>query len=143
MHKRVEVTRTRRFPQCLVTGINYPGKQRFAPISSDSCKRRLNSIGPAGTQPALIGIVRDERAKADSGRSFLIADAARLLGVSRRTIYYRIRDGRLRTIRTRCGSQRVLLSSMETLVEAAGGTLDVANSPIGVSPVRVSFDSIS
>jgi len=38
--------------------------------------------------------------------------AARLLGVSRRTIYNRIRDGRLQTIRTAGGSQRVLLESV-------------------------------
>jgi excisionase family DNA binding protein len=37
--------------------------------------------------------------------------AAELLGVSRRTIYNRIRDGRLQTIRTVGGSQRVLLDS--------------------------------
>jgi excisionase family DNA binding protein len=49
-------------------------------------------------------------------RSLLIDDAARLLGVSRRTVYYRIRSGRLRTIRTRCGSQRVLVSSLEALL---------------------------
>jgi excisionase family DNA binding protein len=49
-------------------------------------------------------------------RSLFIDDAARLLGVSRRTVYYRIREGRLRTIRTRCGSQRVLMSSVETLL---------------------------
>ena len=61
--------------------------------------------------------VPDEGAKGDLGRSYLIEDAARLMGVSRRTVYYRIRDGRLRTIRTRCGSQRVLLSSIEALRE--------------------------
>ena len=49
-------------------------------------------------------------------RSFLIDDAARLLGVSRRTVYYRIREGRLLTIRAKCGSQRVLLSSIEALM---------------------------
>ena len=49
-------------------------------------------------------------------RSLLIDDAARLLGVSRRTIYYRIREGRLRTIRAKCGSQRVLLDSLEQLL---------------------------
>jgi excisionase family DNA binding protein len=49
-------------------------------------------------------------------RSLLLDQAAELLGVSRRTIYYRIREGRLRTIRTRCGSQRVLLESLETLL---------------------------
>ena len=49
-------------------------------------------------------------------RSVLLDQAAALLGVSRRTVYYRIRDGRLRTIRTRCGSQRVLLDSVEELL---------------------------
>jgi excisionase family DNA binding protein len=49
-------------------------------------------------------------------RTLFIDDAARLLGVSRRTVYYRIREGRLRTIRTRCGSRRVLLSSIEVLL---------------------------
>jgi predicted site-specific integrase-resolvase len=39
-----------------------------------------------------------------------------VLGVSRRTVYYRIREGRLRTIRTKCGSQRVLVSSIEALL---------------------------
>lgn len=46
------------------------------------------------------------------GRSVTIDQAAQLLGVSRRTIYYRIREGRLRTIRTLGGSQRVLLESL-------------------------------
>lgn len=49
------------------------------------------------------------------GRSVTIDQAASLLGVSRRTIYYRIREGRLLTIRTFGGSQRVLLSSLEAL----------------------------
>ena len=38
--------------------------------------------------------------------------AAELLGVSRRTIYNRIREGRLQTIRTLGGSQRVLIDSV-------------------------------
>ena len=49
------------------------------------------------------------------GRSVSIEQAAQLLGVSRRTVYYRIRDGRLRTIRTLGGSQRVLVDSVEEL----------------------------
>jgi excisionase family DNA binding protein len=62
----------------------------------------------------------DSDGAARSERSFLIDDAARLLGVSRGTVYYRIREGRLLTIRARCGSQRVLLSSMEALMRAQG-----------------------
>ena len=46
------------------------------------------------------------------GRSVSLDHAAELLGVSRRTIYNRIRDGRLQTIRTLGGSQRVLLDSV-------------------------------
>jgi excisionase family DNA binding protein len=46
------------------------------------------------------------------GRSVTIDQAALLLGVSRRTVYYRIREGRLRTIRTLGGSQRVLVESV-------------------------------
>ncbi|MBI4887351.1 MAG: helix-turn-helix domain-containing protein [Acidobacteria bacterium] len=41
-----------------------------------------------------------------------IDQAAQLLKVSRRTVYYRIRDGRLLTIRTMGGSQRVLVESL-------------------------------
>jgi len=47
------------------------------------------------------------------GRSVSLDHAAELLGVSRRTIYNRIRDGRLMTVRTIGGSQRVLMDSVE------------------------------
>lgn len=47
------------------------------------------------------------------GRSVSLEHAAELLGVSRRTVYNRIRDGRLQTIRTLGGSQRVLLDSVQ------------------------------
>jgi excisionase family DNA binding protein len=43
------------------------------------------------------------------GRSISLEHAAKILGVSRRTIYNRIREGRLQTIRTLGGSQRVLI----------------------------------
>ena len=46
------------------------------------------------------------------GRSVSLDHAAELLGVSRRTIYNRIREGRLQTIRTLGGSQRVLVDSL-------------------------------
>jgi excisionase family DNA binding protein len=49
------------------------------------------------------------------GRSVSIDQAAQLLSVSRRTIYNRIKDGRLQTIRTMGGSQRVLLESLYQL----------------------------
>ena len=47
------------------------------------------------------------------GRSVTIDQAAELLNVSRRTVYNRIREGKLLTIRTIGGSQRVLLSSVD------------------------------
>ncbi len=46
------------------------------------------------------------------GRSISIDRAAAVLGVSRRTIYNRISDGHLQTIRTPGGSQRVLIESL-------------------------------
>lgn len=49
------------------------------------------------------------------GRNVSIDQAAQLLNVSRRTIYNRIRDGRLHTIRTIGGSQRVLVESLHDL----------------------------
>jgi excisionase family DNA binding protein len=57
----------------------------------------------------------DDAANAEPrlGRSVSIDQAAKLLKVSRRTIYNRIRDGRLRTIRTPGGSQRVLVESLQ------------------------------
>ena len=46
------------------------------------------------------------------GRSVSLDYAAQLLGVTRRTIYNRIRDNRLKTVRTAGGSQRVLIDSL-------------------------------
>ena len=46
------------------------------------------------------------------GRSISLDQAAELLRVSRRTIYNRIRNGHLQTIRTPLGSQRVLVESL-------------------------------
>ena len=60
------------------------------------------------------------------GRSVSIDQAAQLLHVSRRTIYNRIRDGRLLTIRTIGGSQRVLLESLNEL----GASTQLLSSPI-------------
>jgi excisionase family DNA binding protein len=54
------------------------------------------------------------------GRSVSLDHAAVLLGVSRRTIYNRIRAGRLKTIRTLGGSQRVLLESVTHDKRASG-----------------------
>jgi len=60
------------------------------------------------TMPATISGVFEPRI----GRSVSLDHAAEILGVSRRTIYNRIREGRLQTIRTLGGSQRVLLDSV-------------------------------
>ena len=52
--------------------------------------------------------------------SVLVDQAAAILGLSRRTVYYRIRQGKLATLRTRCGSQRVLMASIEGLLREMG-----------------------
>ena len=56
------------------------------------------------------------------GRSVSLDHAAEILGVSRRTIYNRIREGRLQTIRTLGGSQRVLRESMLAIRARAAGS---------------------
>ena len=66
------------------------------------------------------------------GRSVSIDQAAQLLHVSRRTIYNRIRDGRLVTIRTIGGSQRVLLESLNEL----GSRSQISPSPVQSFAVR-------
>jgi excisionase family DNA binding protein len=58
---------------------------------------------------------REAIAEPRIGRSVSLDHAAELLGVSRRTIYNWIRDGRLQTIRTLGGSQRVLLDSVQVV----------------------------
>jgi excisionase family DNA binding protein len=55
----------------------------------------------------------DTSTRPQLGRSVSIEQAAQRLGCSRRTVYYRIRDARLRTIRTIGGSLRVLTDSLE------------------------------
>ena len=59
------------------------------------------------------------------GRSVSLDHAAEILGVSRRTVYNRIREGRLQTIRTLGGSQRVLVDSVHDML---------AQSPIAAPP---------
>jgi excisionase family DNA binding protein len=48
------------------------------------------------------------------GRSLSLAQAGHVLRVSRRTVYYLIKSGRLRTMRTALGSQRVLVDSLKS-----------------------------
>ena len=62
---------------------------------------------------AVIGSALEQGFEPRIGRSVSLDHAAELLGVSRRTIYNRIRDGRLHTIRTLGGSQRVLIDSVQ------------------------------
>lgn len=68
------------------------------------------------------------------GRSVTIDQAAELLQVSRRTIYNRIRDGKLLTIRTIGGSQRVLVSSLDENRKVVWG--------MRAEPVRASETSL-
>lgn len=57
----------------------------------------------------------DDTPSRSSARTLLITDAARLMGVSRRTVYYRLREGRLESIKTRGGSRRIVVRSVEWL----------------------------
>ena len=63
------------------------------------------------------------------GRSVTIDQAASLLQVSRRTIYNRIRDGKLQTIRTIGGSQRVLVSSLDDNRRSSWTGIKVQSTP--------------
>jgi excisionase family DNA binding protein len=71
----------------------------------------------------------------EPGGSVLIDHAMRILGVSRRTVYYWIRQGRLRTVRTRMGSQRVLLDSIREMEYLAAAEPPVDSD--AVRPCRV------
>ena len=85
--------------------------RRALPVPIDGLCGVLNAWVVAPDLPGTSGMTEPSVGE----RSLLILEAARRLGVSRRTVYYRIRDGVLRTIRTRGGSQRVLVSSIERL----------------------------
>jgi excisionase family DNA binding protein len=69
------------------------------------------------------------------GSSLLIDDAARVLGVSRRTVYYRIREGKLQTIRAKCGSQRVLTASIVALLEERRKKSESQPLPLQIEPL--------
>ena len=75
----------------------------------------------------------DYESSSGPGLSLLIDDAAAMLNVSRRTVYYRIREGRLATIRTRCGSQRVLMRSIQALL---AGSASQVHDEDAAPPVR-------
>jgi excisionase family DNA binding protein len=48
-------------------------------------------------------------------RSLSVAQACSALHVSRRTVYYMIQKGRVATVRTPLGSQRVLVDSLRSM----------------------------
>ena len=48
-------------------------------------------------------------------RSLSVAQACTALHVSRRTVYYLIKSGRVATVRTPLGSQRVLVDSLRAM----------------------------
>lgn len=85
----------------------------------------------SGTQRAFIEGITRVRMATDTksqfephiGRSVSLDHAAQLLGVSRRTIYNRIRDNRLKTVRTAGGSQRVLIDSLAGDGQLTEGTI--------------------
>jgi excisionase family DNA binding protein len=118
--------RLARFLASLATKEAYPYLARSAhqPSMQQRLTAALRRPIPGGTEHALMASVpgghmplpateSEPGFESRIGRSVSLEHAARLLGVSRRTIYNRIRDGRLQTIRTLGGSQRVLLDSVQ------------------------------
>jgi excisionase family DNA binding protein len=77
-----------------------------------SCEWGSRSIAPMD-MTSTANASTSNRVEPQIGRSVSLDKAAVLLGVSRRTVYNRIREGRLQTIRTMGGSQRVLLDSVQ------------------------------
>lgn len=69
--------------------------------------------------------------------SVFVNEAADLLGVSRRTIYYRIHEGRLRTVRSG-NSQRVLVDSIYALMREEPEERSVA----GVRPSTIETSKV-
>ena len=67
----------------------------------------MSADAPNGTAQALISAQF-------AARSLSLAQAREALGVSRRTLYYWIKRGRLQTVRTSMGSQRVLVESLRS-----------------------------
>src|SRR5438876_161471 len=80
-----------------------------AAVGFPGTRRAMSS---AAMNPVELPVNATSGSESRIGRSVSLDDAARLLGVSRRTIYNRIREGRLQTIRTLGGSQRVLVESV-------------------------------
>jgi excisionase family DNA binding protein len=115
------------------------GQKPFEPVLQQQVSRRHRRESRRGTRrasplsevshvPQFTGISEQGPLL---GRSVSIDQAARLLNVSRRTIYNRIREGRLRTVRTLGGSQRVLVDSL-----GERGTNASAFSPTSASVSR-------
>jgi excisionase family DNA binding protein len=101
---------------------------RTRPRNPLSANTLIRSIDPTAALALLLPLVVDTGGHANVniqsaetsleprlGRSVSIDQAASLMNVSRRTIYNRIREGRLLTIRTLGGSQRVLVESLVEL----------------------------
>jgi excisionase family DNA binding protein len=65
-----------------------------------------------GIRSQFMDLIQSNLLEPRIGRSVSIDHAAEMLGVSRRTIYNRIREGRLQTVRTPGGSQRILRDSL-------------------------------
>src|SRR4051812_28725660 len=91
-------------------------------VAATPCRRDSSSVERTGAVVCRALMPGIDRAPVRRMlRSVMIDQAAVLLGVSRRTVYYRIREGKLLTIRTRCNSQRVLLESLHALMSADRG----------------------
>src|SRR5262249_30813197 len=88
-------------------GTRYPAGSRLATANRLHVPRSAVDVG--------IAAASNVRAAAAMVRTVFVEEAARLLGVSRRTVYYRIREGRLRTVKAG-GSCRVYIDSISALL---------------------------
>jgi excisionase family DNA binding protein len=83
----------------------------------------------------MTSLAQKERIDGRLGRTVSIDQAAGLLGVSRRTVYNRIRTGRLQTVRTLGGSQRVLVDSLAADRTASDDRLAPSGARVAPRPV--------
>ncbi|MCX6549756.1 MAG: hypothetical protein NTY02_01910 [Acidobacteria bacterium] len=61
-----------------------------------------------------MAVLPDDSFSRFEGRSMSLAQAGQVLQVSRRTVYYLIKQGQLQTVRTALGSQRALVDSVRS-----------------------------
>jgi len=81
----------------------------------------------------MMGVVQESNTESGLspriGRSVTLDHAAQLLRVSRRTVYNRIRQGSLKTVRISNGSMRVTLESLGAVLNVPDLTYEAIRDP--------------